>query len=68
MIIKCEKGKHYYNTVEHSVCPFCVQVEKKINEQKSELNKQEDESICITETTDLLEYIKYSFETLADKV
>ena len=50
MIIKCEKGKHYYNTVEHSVCPFCVQVEKKINEQKSELNKQEDESICITET------------------
>ena len=46
MIIKCEKGKHYYNT-------FCVQVEKKINEQKSELNKQEDESICITETTDL---------------
>ena len=42
MIIKCEKGKHYYNTVEHSVCPFCVQVEKKINEQKSELNKQED--------------------------
>ena len=46
MIIKCEKGKHYYNTVEHSVCPFCVQVEKKINEQK-------DESICITETTDL---------------
>ena len=53
MITKCEKGKHYYNTVEHSVCPFCVQVEKKINEQKSELNKQEDESICITETKDL---------------
>ena len=53
MIIKCEKGKHYYNTVEHSEYPFCVQVEKKINEQKSELNKQEDESICITETTDL---------------
>mgnify|MGYP000201906457 CR=1 FL=1 len=34
MIIKCEKGKHYYNTVEHSVCPFCVQVEKKINERE----------------------------------
>ena len=63
MIIKCEKGKHYYNTVEHSVCPFCVQVEKKINEQKSELNKQEDESICITETTDPVSYTHLTLPT-----
>lgn len=28
MIIKCEKGKHYYNTVEHSVSILCTGGEK----------------------------------------
>lgn len=53
MIIKCERGKHYYNTAEHRKCPFCVQVQKQINEQKRELNKRGDESICLTETIDM---------------
>lgn len=23
MVIKCETGKHYYNTDTHDECPFC---------------------------------------------
>ncbi|MBO4951425.1 MAG: hypothetical protein J6C99_00765 [Lachnospiraceae bacterium] len=26
MIIKCEKGKHYYNTDMHAACPFCMRL------------------------------------------
>ncbi len=52
MIIKCEKGKHYYNTVEHSVCPFC----KRLYETNSiPLWTENNSSEAMTETETMSE-------------
>ena len=52
MIIKCEKGKHYYNTVEHSVCPFC----KRLYETNStSLRTENNSGETMTETETMLE-------------
>lgn len=51
MIIKCEKGKHYYETERHTSCPFCLEVEK---QEKIKVNEAadmgEEKTTYLTET------------------
>lgn len=49
MIIKCEKGKHYYNTVEHSVCPFCMRL-RETNATPLRIENNSGEAMTETET------------------
>lgn len=47
MIIKCERGKHYYNTAEHRKCPFCTMV---YETNATPLQKDENTGEALTET------------------
>lgn len=49
MIVKCEKGKHYYDTAKHRICPFCSIVYEK-NVTALQKNKYTEEALTETET------------------
>ena len=49
MIVKCEKGKHYYDAAKHRACPFCsIVYEKKVTALQK--NKDTEEALTETET------------------
>lgn len=50
MIIKCDKGKHYYDIGRYVRCPFCIEAER-IAETKVKFSEEtEKQTVCLTET------------------
>lgn len=49
MIIKCEKGKHYYETERHTSCPFCMKL-REISTPSLQTKENSAESMTETET------------------
>lgn len=50
MIIKCDKGKHYYENDKYTRCPLCKEAER-IAETKVKFSEEtEKQTACLTET------------------
>lgn len=52
MIIKCEKGKHYYNTDMHATCPFCMRLRET---NSTPLRTENNSAEAMTKTETMLE-------------
>lgn len=53
MIIKCEAGKHYYNTEDHDGCPFCRELKQGtllFSIQKEDAPEEETRTLNETES------------------
>ncbi|MGN0389721.1 MAG: hypothetical protein ACI4L2_02820 [Wujia sp.] len=50
MIIKCEKGKHYFDRDRFKDCPFCMEAEKIAGEKNRESLQSMDKNDTVSQT------------------